>query len=59
MFVKDYNSITGAYNTRFDINNIFLQDYAYYLITAVVISGVSILIISLIYNLLKHLFKFS
>lgn len=49
MFVKDYNSITGAYNTRFDINNIFLQDYAYYLITAVVISGVSILIISLIY----------
>ena len=49
MFVKDYNTITGAYSTSFDINNIFLQDYAYYLITAVVISGVSILIISLIY----------
>lgn len=49
MFVKDYNSVTGAFNTRFDFNNIFLQDYAYYLITAVVISGISILIISLIY----------
>ena len=49
MFVKDYNSITGAYKTSFDINNIFLLEYGYYLITALVISGVCILIVSLIY----------
>lgn len=49
MFAKDYNSITGAITTSFDINNIFMLDYVYYIITAVVISGISILIISLIY----------
>lgn len=51
MFIKDTNTVTGFGSIGFDFDNIFMLEYSYYLITAVIISGVCILVVSLIYYL--------
>ena len=51
LFIKTYNSVTGSYTTRIGFDNILTLDYSTFIVNAVVVSGVSILIVSLIYYL--------
>ena len=50
MFIKsDVGNVFGS--VGFDFDNVFMLEYSYYLVTAVIISGVCILVVSLIYYL--------
>ncbi len=49
-FYRTYNGVTGAYTINFNISNIFsLDNYIIYLVIAFLVSGVSILVVSLVY----------
>lgn len=51
LFIKTYNQYTGAYTTRVGFDNLMTLDYSTFMVNAIVISGVSILVVSLIYYL--------
>lgn len=51
LFIKTFNQYTGDYTTRIGFDNIMTLDYSTFIVNAIVVSGVSILIVSLIYYL--------
>ena len=48
-FQRSYNAVSGSYSTVFSLNNIFTQDFFTYILLAAVISGISIVVVSLVY----------
>lgn len=48
-FQRTYNAVSGSYSTVFSLNNIFTQDFFTYILLATVISGISIIVVSLVY----------